>query len=108
MDRLALDCGLAAVLRVDDARTITGTAALLAITGTPVVAVVLIPKTVPAKRISKALGCPVPADGSRDLLVVGEGHDEPAAWPMLFVDALADADPTAAAQLYATATEVTR
>ena len=43
-----LDCGLDTVLRVDDARTVTSTAALFAITGAPVLAVVTIPKTVPA------------------------------------------------------------
>lgn len=98
-----LDCGLDTVLCVDDAHAITSTAALFAITRAPVLAVVTIPKTVPAKRLSRALGCPVPADGSRDVLIVGDGHEAPIAWPVLFLDALAHVDPAAAAQLRADA-----
>ncbi|GAA2370798.1 hypothetical protein Cme02nite_45080 [Catellatospora methionotrophica] len=68
--------------------------------GRPAVAVLTIPKTVPARRVAQALRRPVAADGSQDVLVV-RVDGGPVCWPLLFVDALERVEPAAAAQLHA-------
>ncbi|MEU2625743.1 hypothetical protein [Kitasatospora sp. NPDC007106] len=63
-------------------------------------AVIAVPKTVDPAVLGKALRYPLPADGSRDLLVL-RGRTGPIHWPLLFVDAIDQVDPVAAAQLRA-------
>jgi hypothetical protein len=69
------------------------------VVGVPMTAVVLVPKTVSAELLGAALGPDVPTDGSRDVLILGEGEDFPVTWPLLVVDALALVNTAAAAQL---------
>lgn len=82
-----------------DCRTFTALGALAGVFGIPVAAVLVIPKTVPAAVLSRALRQRVAADGSQDILVV-HGRQR-VHWPLLFVDALQRVDPAAAAQLHA-------
>lgn len=92
-----VDNGLDAVLRTDDPR-------VLAIAGlfSPAIAVTLIPKTVSARRIGRALGQSVPEDGSRDIIGVGftGAHQQ---WPTLFLAALDQVDPVTAESIRAAA-----
>jgi hypothetical protein len=99
-----LDCGLDAMLCVDGARLVADTAALFAITGTPVVAVVTICKTVPAKRISKALGCPVPPTGVATSSSSAKATTSRSPGRCCSSTPLALVDPSGAAQLVALAT----
>lgn len=85
-----VDQGTDPILRTNDPRLLAVTAALI-----PCVAVILIPKTVPAAILSEALGEHVPDDGSQDILILGS-PEPPMTWPLLFVDALQRVDPTAA------------
>lgn len=91
---LYLDGGLPAVLRTDQASVLAVTGAL-----TATAAVLVVPKTVPAAALTKALGQHVPEDGSQDIVVLMA--DGPIVWPLLFVDALEVVDPRAAGQLRA-------
>lgn len=92
-----LDAGLPAVMRCHDARAL----AVLAVLSGPMCAVVTVPKTVPPDVLSTITRTEVPADGSRDVLIVHLGEDVPMIWPLLFVDALAVLDPAVAAQIRA-------
>lgn len=65
----------------------------------PVGAVFLVPKTVPAAKISEALGHPIPEDGSQDLLMTSRPGSGELAWPTLFVEALEEAQPDEAVRL---------
>lgn len=65
-------------------------------------AVFVVPKTVPARALSKVLGQDIPADGSRDIIVHAE-PGETMALPMIFVDAIRHVDPRMAAQFEANA-----
>lgn len=98
-----LDNGLDTVLRLVDTHDFTAAVTVGAALGLPLAGVVLVPKTVPAELLGGAIGQAVPADGSRDLLVIGDPATGPIAWPRLFVDALARVDPAGAAQLRALA-----
>ena len=64
----------------------------------PTAAVVLVPKTVPARTLSDAIGHDIPADGSKDILVISTNPDLYPI-PMLFWLALNEVDPAAAAAL---------
>lgn len=81
----------------------TGTPALafIALMGVPATVVIAVPKTVPADVLRKAFGQPIPADGSRDIVILHGKDDQPMIWPLLFVDALTKVDPKAAAEIYA-------
>lgn len=91
-----LDSGTPVILQTDRV-------SVLAVTGAIILsaAVVTVPKTVPAAVLSKALGQTIPDDGSQDLVVLHGADGEPIVWPLLFVDALDQVDPIAAAQLRA-------
>jgi len=67
----------------------------------PMIAIVIVPKTVPAATLTAALDQEVPADGSRDVLLLHDGDATPITWPLLFIDALAHVDPKAAAMIRA-------
>jgi hypothetical protein len=67
--------------------------------GARVAAVLIVPKTVPAAALGRALGQPIAADGSEDVIGVVDGQR--VAWPLLLVDAIAEVDPVSAAQLHA-------
>lgn len=69
----------------------------------PTSGVLLIPKTVSARRIGRAFGQHVPADGSRDLLHLTEPGGRSTGYPGLFVAALDSVDPTSAAAIRAAA-----
>ncbi len=62
-------------------------------------AVFTVPKTIPARRLSKLLGVEIPADGSQDLVMIQTRglFDLPA----LLVDAIGVHDPRFAAEIYA-------
>ncbi|MFD7986798.1 hypothetical protein ACFV4M_25920 [Kitasatospora indigofera] len=68
---------------------------------TPMVGVLVVPKTVPATQLSAVVGQPIPADGSQDVVVLtSPSHvGSPVFWPLLFVDAVTRVDPRLAAQL---------
>lgn len=97
-----LDNGTALVMRVRPPNwpLITVTCAMM-----PPLALRLlltVPKTVGADTLTELLGTTVPADGSQD--IIGMGDDEQPTryyWPALFVDAVRLVDPAAAAQLAA-------
>lgn len=91
-----LDAGHGGVMRACDAVELT----LVSLLAAPTAAVLLVPKTVPAGTLAAAFGRDhIPADGSRDLVVLCD--DGPVAWPLIFVDALAIVDPRAAMQIRA-------
>jgi hypothetical protein len=95
-----VDNGTPLALRTEDAATLRIVPTLV-----PATVVVTVPKTVPAAALDDALGPlgqHVPDDGSRDMLILHDGDDQPIVWPTLFVDALEQVDPRAAAQLRAT------
>jgi hypothetical protein len=94
-----LDNGMELALRTDQA-------ALLAVTESfaPLAVVMTVPKTVPAAKLANLLDREIPADGSRDLLVLTDS--EHTQWPMLFVAALDKVDPKAAASIRANAVAV--
>lgn len=94
-----LDTGRDSVARGDAAEFVTLGRVAQAF-GTPAIAVMTVPKTVPAARLSRALRQPIADDGSQDILVI-RGESGPIHWPMLFVDALEQVEPAAAAQLHA-------
>ena len=62
-------------------------------------AVWVIPKTVAAARVGSALGGDIPADGSRDLIMITTHDGGRMAYPMILVDAIGQADPQAAADI---------
>lgn len=64
------------------------------------VAVLVVPKSVDPEVLSSALRQPLPPDGSQDLLIL-RSRTGPIHWPLLFVDAVDQVDPIAAAQLRA-------
>lgn len=57
----------------------------------------VIPKTVPAARLGKALGSDIPADGTRDLIMLTLDDGKHMAYPMILVAAIERVDPAAAA-----------
>ena len=64
-------------------------------------AVILVPKTVPADELGRALGSPLPDDGSQDLVFL---QDRPGyTWPVLFLDALEEVDAPWAQAIWAEA-----
>lgn len=66
----------------------------------PTAAVVTVPKTIPAGRLSEALGQPVPPDGSQDIVILCT-PGQAIFFPTVFVDALDIVDPHVAARLRA-------
>lgn len=93
-----LDTGDPLVTEADSAMCVA-LGALAGVFGVPTAAVFVVPKTVPAARLGRALGHLIPADGSQDVIGVVDG--ERVAWPLLLVDALERVDPAAAAHLHA-------
>lgn len=96
-----LDTGRHTVVQADTAE-FSALGRVTRVLGTPAAAVLAIPKTVPAAQLAAALRREVAADGSQDILVIS-ADGGPIHWPMLFVDALEQVDPAAAAQLHAEA-----
>jgi hypothetical protein len=90
-----LDNGTGHILRTD-----TPGALLVAELLFPTAAVVVVPKTVPATVLSEALGQEVPADGSRDIVIL-TSQGGPTYYPMLFINALDIVSPSTAALLRA-------
>lgn len=68
-------------------------------TAAPFVAVWVVPKSVHAARLGKALGDSIPADGSRDLIVLAADDSKHAAYPEILVEAIERVDPAAAAHI---------
>jgi hypothetical protein len=68
-------------------------------TAAPAVAVWVVPKSVPAARLGKALGDSIPADGSRDLIVLTADDGKHAAYPLILVEAIEQVDPATAAHI---------
>ena len=62
-------------------------------------AVWVIPKTVATARLGSALGGDIPADGSRDLIMITTHDGGHTAYPMILVDAIGQVDPQAAADI---------
>jgi hypothetical protein len=94
------DNGMPVVLRARSSEAFVAAEVMKALAGMPMVAVFIVPKSVPAKVPSEALGQEIEADGSRDIIAI-HGDDGRVIWPMLFVDALDLVDPVAASQLRA-------
>jgi hypothetical protein len=63
--------------------------------------VLTVPKTVSADRLSTALGQEIPADQSRDVVMLMAQDGKHLSWPMFFVEALDEVDPAAAARIRA-------
>ena len=59
----------------------------------------VVPKSVPAARLGKALGDSIPADGSRDLIVLTADDGKHAAYPLILAEAIERVDPAAAAHI---------
>lgn len=95
-----LDTGLELVLRTDSASVLLVTDVVDSLMSATTAAVIVVSKTVPASVLATAVGQEVPADGSRDLLVL-HAAEGVVFWPTLFVDALDIVDPLVAAQLRA-------
>ena len=78
-----------------------GEAADMAATQMPgtAIAVYTIPKTIPARHLSRLVGRDIPADGSQDLIMLQDC--EAANWPTLLLDAIGRVDPQFAATMYA-------
>lgn len=91
-----LDSGSPLVVRTERSGTLRDVAL-----GGDAAGVIIVPKAVSAAELTKALGQCLPSDGSQDLIVLTSPDGGPIYWPLLFVDALALADPEAAAQLRA-------
>ena len=94
-----IDNGTEAVLRTETAAVFRVCDVL-----SPTVAVVVVPKTVSARRLGHVLGSKVAEDGSQDLIALGPksgGY----CWPQLFVDALDRVDPRAADAIRAAAVQ---
>lgn len=72
-----------------------------------IAAVFLVPKTVPAADLGRALGSEIPDDGSRDLLLLADDGADELAWPDLFVAALQQVDAPWAQAIIADATDRT-
>jgi hypothetical protein len=71
-------------------------------TAAPCAAVWVVPKSVSAARLGKALGDSIPADGSRDLIVLTADDGNHAAHPLILVDAIERVDPAAAGHIRGT------
>lgn len=93
-----VDSGTPVVLRTGLGTAVAMTAAL-----TTSVAVILVPKSVPAATLTEVLGQDIPADGSQDLVLIHGPDGDPIVWPLLFLDAIGAVDPAAAAQIHAEA-----
>ncbi|SOB84234.1 hypothetical protein [Streptomyces sp. 1331.2] len=91
-----LDVGAPEVLVTSDLTTFRGTHMLV-----PTGGVVTIPKTVHHRAVSRLVRQRIPADGSRDVLLITDRSGGPTYWPLLLVDAVDRVDPVLAAQLRA-------
>lgn len=85
----------------DTVMTVTGPALsvmaeVIGVADFPVTGVLVVPKTVSAARLSRALANDIPADGSRDMITLTSQDGKMIAWPTLFVDAVEHVDPQAA------------
>jgi len=94
-----LDTGAPIVLRTSNSQVLTTLPLVVSHFGTTITAVITIPKTIPAATLRTTLGADIPADGSKDIVAIHESG--PLVWPLLFVDALTQVDPAAAAHLHA-------
>lgn len=94
-----LDTGVDHILQTNDIRALATTWAITTAVNGAAIAVFTVPKTVPAKKLSKAVGQNVPADGSQDILIVNQ--DARFYWPLLFVDAVERVDPAMASSIRA-------
>ena len=65
----------------------------------PVAGILVIPKTVPAKRIGKALGQDIAADGHQDMIMLTTAGAKLMNYPSVMLEALALVDPQAAMQI---------
>ncbi|GAA2347238.1 hypothetical protein [Dactylosporangium salmoneum] len=88
------------VLVTGDLQLLIAQSTLADIVGAQSITMFTVPKTVPARKLSKALGQEIPTDGSRDILICS-APGEPIVWPMVFVEVLRRVDPKAAASLEA-------
>ena len=59
----------------------------------------VVPKSVPAARLGKALGASIPADGSRDLIGLTAGDGKHATYPLILAEAIERVDPAATAHI---------
>jgi hypothetical protein len=96
-----LDAGLPTLLHTNSGKALIILPLLVPHTAANANAVITIPKTIPAATLAKALGQHIADDGSKDIVLIHETGPGPLAWPMVFIDALAQVDPAAAAQLHA-------
>ena len=96
-----IDNGTSAVLQADRPQLVEATG-ILGWFGLAV-GVLLVPKTIPVRKIRRAFGVStIPHDGSRDVLMIGDRTTpEHFAWPMLLVEALDQVHPSVAAQVRA-------
>jgi hypothetical protein len=67
----------------------------------PVAAVVAIPKTVPARRLSRVLANDIPADGSRDMIMLTTDDGRHMAYPLILVEAIEQSDQKTGMQIRA-------
>jgi hypothetical protein len=79
---------------------------IAALAATPVTAIALVPKTTPTTTMHNRFEAQIPADGSRDIVLVSSTEKGPMIWPMLFVDAIDVYDPVAAMAIHAS--DITR
>jgi hypothetical protein len=85
-------------------RAIAAAGAVGALAPDATTAVAVVPKAVPARRLSGVLGHEIPADGSKDLVMLaGEDQAGTYTWPMLLVLALDRVYPGTAARITASA-----
>jgi hypothetical protein len=87
-----------------NAAAVVKTIATMESFGALFIAVITVPKTVPALELGCLLDCEVAADGSQDILGLRETWEEgeaPIIWPTLFVDALDKVSPKSAAAIRA-------
>jgi hypothetical protein len=94
-----LDVGLPTVLRTHNSHALETLPLVVSHFGTSTTAVITVPKTIPAAVLATFLSEQLPDDGSRDIIAIHETG--PLQWPLLFIDALTQVDPAAAAQLHA-------
>jgi hypothetical protein len=99
-----LDVGLPTVLRTNSGQALEMLPLVVSHFGATTTAVITVPKTIPAATLRTALGMAAgrqqfPDDGTRDIVAIHETG--PLQWPLLFIDALTQVDPAAAAQLHA-------
>lgn len=91
-----LDTGLPFILATDEGATLAAVGTLV-----PMAIVLTVPKTVPPSVLARAIGQPVPDDGSQDIVIIQRRDGRATHWPVLFVDALEAVDPRAAAEIRA-------